>query len=210
VSRHPSGPRRTPPAQPGASAQGAGAPAAAQAGEAAVGKVGKVGKTRPTAPAPRKSASASASTPAAAAAKQSEPALFEPGRHVLAASYAFGVLAGVVLGLYGVFAVPAGPRLGTTLLSLGVALATVGNIAVAVFVRWLAGTRLGATIVLLGWVPTVVWLGTARPEGDVVLQATANGYLFLGLGAVAPMAVAVLGQPRRGLTSLPPRWQTPS
>jgi hypothetical protein len=123
---------------------------------------------------------------------------------VLAASYAFGALAGVVLGLYGVFAVPAGPRLGTTLLSLGVAIAAVGNVAVAVFVRWLVGTRLGATIVLLGWMPTVVWLGTSRTEGDLVLQATGNGYLFLGLGAVAPIAVAVFGRPRRGLTSLSP------
>jgi hypothetical protein len=132
-----------------------------------------------------------------------EPGL-EPGRAFLAGTYTFGVLSGVALALYGVFAVPAGPRLGTVLLSLGVCLAVVGNVAMALFLRWLAGTRLGATAVLIGWVPTVVLLGTERPEGDLILQATTTGYLFLGLGALAPVVVAVFGQPRRGLTALPP------
>lgn len=119
----------------------------------------------------------------------------------LGAAYALGVWAGVLLGLFGVFAVPAGPRLGTVLLSYGVGLAAVGNSAVALLVRWLAGTRLGAAVVLFGWVPTVVWLGAARPEGDLLLPATTLGYLFLAIGALAPVAVAVFGQPRRGLTA---------
>ncbi len=128
----------------------------------------------------------------------------EPKPVFLGAAYAFGAWAGVLLGLFGVFSVPAGPRVGTVLLSLGVVLAVVGNSAVALFVRWLVGTRLGATVVLLGWVPTVVWLGTAQPEGDLLLPATTTGYLFLGVGALAPVAVAVFGRPRRGLTALPP------
>lgn len=129
---------------------------------------------------------------------------FEPGPVYLGFAYAFGVLLGLILGLYGAFLVPAGPRPGGFLLSYGVALAAVGNPLAAMLVRSLTGTRLGAMTVLIGWAPVAVWFGTSRPEGDLILQGDAKGYLFLAVGALAPVAVAVIGRTSRGLTALPP------
>lgn len=127
----------------------------------------------------------------------------EPSRLFLGFAYAFGLLAGVLLGIYGVVAVPAGPRPGGVLLSLGLPLAILGNTGVALLVRWLTGTRLGAMILLVGWVPVVLALGSSRPEGDLMLRSTATGYAFLALGALAPVVVAVSFTPRRGLTGIP-------
>lgn len=128
----------------------------------------------------------------------------EPGRVFLGFAYGFGIFAGVVLGGYGVFSVPAGPRVGGVLLSVGLAVAVVGNVAVGLLVRWLTGTRLGATIVLGGWIPAVLWLAASRPEGDLLLRASSTGYLFLILGSLSPVAAAVFGRTRRGMTALPP------
>ncbi|MBL7492723.1 hypothetical protein I6A60_17530 [Frankia sp. AgB1.9] len=129
-----------------------------------------------------------------------------PPRLFLAAAYALGLGLGFVLGLYGVVWVPEGLRLGGAFLSAGLLLALVGNTAVALLVRWLTGTRLGALVVLIGWAPVVLALGSSRPEGDLMLRATTTGYLFLALGALAPVTVAVVGTARRGLTAftLPP------
>lgn len=132
------------------------------------------------------------------------PGAAEPSRLFLASAYVFGGLAGVALGLYGVFLVPAGPRPGGTLLSIGLLLALVGNAGAALFVRWLTGTRLGAMVPLVGWIPVVLLLAASRTEGDLMLRATTTGYLFLGVGMLAPVVVAVLGRARRGLTGLPP------
>ena len=139
-----------------------------------------------------------------AAARVTASERFAPGYPYLGFAYALGLLLGVILGLYGAFLVPAGPRPGGVLLSYGVVLVLVGNTGAALLVRWLTGTRLGAMTVLIGWAPVVVWLGTSRPEGDLVLQGDGKGYLFLGVGAVAPIAVAVIGRTSRGLTALPP------
>jgi hypothetical protein len=125
-----------------------------------------------------------------------------PPRLFLVGAYAFGLVVGIVLGLYGVVWVPEGLRLGGIFLSGGLLLAVFGNTAVALLGRWLTGTRLGALVVLVGWAPVVLALGSSRPEGDLMLRATTTGYLFLGLGAIAPLAVAVFGTARRGLTAL--------
>ncbi|WP_242667026.1 hypothetical protein [Frankia casuarinae] len=45
---------------------------------------------------------------------------------------------------------------------------------------------------------------SSRPEGDLLLRASGSGYAFLLLGALSPIAVAVLAGARRGLTALPP------
>ncbi len=141
-----------------------------------------------------------------AAAVPAPPA--EPGRAFLGVSYVFGVVAGLALGVYGVVLVPAGPRPGGTLISIGLLLALFGNTGVPFLVRWLTGTRLGAMIPLVGWIPAVLLLASSRTEGDLLLKATATGYLFLGIGVFAPVVVAVFGQARRGLTALPARPPT--
>ncbi|AEH08351.1 hypothetical protein FsymDg_0839 [Candidatus Protofrankia datiscae] len=127
----------------------------------------------------------------------------EMSRLFLGSAYTFGAFGGLALGLYGVFLVPAGPRPGGVLLSVGIAVAMVGNTGLAVLARWLTGTRLGAVIPLAGWVPIVLWLAAARPEGDLLLQAKAAGYLFMVLGALAPVVVAMIGLPPRGLSAVP-------
>ncbi len=124
----------------------------------------------------------------------------EPSRLFLGPAYTVGWLAGLALGFYGVFLVPVGPRPGGILLSVGVVLALVGNVGVATLVRWLTGTRLGAMIVLAGWIPVVLLFASSRPEGDLILRASTTGYLFLVIGAIAPVVVAMLGSPRRGLS----------
>jgi hypothetical protein len=125
-----------------------------------------------------------------------------PPRPYLLAAYALGLVLGFVLGLYGVAWAPEGLRLGGTFLSAGLLLALVGNTGVAMLGRWLTGTRLGALVVLVGWAPIVLALGSSRPEGDLMLRATTTGYLFLALGALAPVTVAVVGPARRGMTAL--------
>ncbi len=127
----------------------------------------------------------------------------EPSRLFLGSAYTFGWLAGLALGFYGVFLVPAGPRPGGILMSAGVFLALVGNVGVAMLVRWLTGTRLGAMIVLAAWIPIVLVFASSRPEGDLLLRASTAGYLFLVIGATAPVVVAVIGSPRRGLSAIP-------
>ncbi|MCK9903832.1 hypothetical protein CC117_06385 [Parafrankia colletiae] len=132
-----------------------------------------------------------------------------PGRVLLGGSYAFGVLAGFVLGLYGVVLVAAGPRPGGFLISVGLLMALIGNAGAALLVRWLTGTRLGAMIILVGWLPIVLALASSRTEGDLLLKASATGYLFLGIGVLTPVVVAVVGKARRGLTALPPMAAPP-
>jgi hypothetical protein len=134
----------------------------------------------------------------------------EPSRILLGGSYLFGTLVGVALGVYGVVAGAAGPRPGGTLISLGLLLALVGNTGAALLVRWLTGTRLGALVVLIGWIPVVLALGSSRPEGDLLLRSSTTGYLFLAIGALGPLAVGVIGSPRRGLTAIPPPAARPA
>jgi hypothetical protein len=128
----------------------------------------------------------------------------EPGRVFLGASYALGVVLGVGLGLYGVFLLPAGPAVGSTVLSIGLLFALVGNTAAAVLVRWLTGTRLGPVTVLIGWIPIVLMFAATRPEGDLLVRSSGTAYAFLLLGGLAPIVAAVVGRVRRGLTALPP------
>src|SRR5262245_50161513 len=87
-----------------------------------------------------------------------------PPRPFLAGAYAFGLVAGVILGVYGVAWVPEGLRFGGVFLSGGMLLALFGNAGLALLVRWLTGTRLGAVTVLVGWAPVVLALGSSRPE----------------------------------------------
>jgi Family of unknown function (DUF6113) len=123
----------------------------------------------------------------------------EPSRAFLAAAYTFAVVLGAALGLYGAFLAPAGPRLGGLLLSIGVGLAVVGNGGAALLLAVLTGTRLGACMLLFGWAPVVLWFGSGRPEGDLVLPAGTTSYVFLIAGIFVPVVVSVTVRPTRGL-----------
>src|SRR5262245_50755225 len=159
--------------------------------------------TGSSSPAPRGTgAGAGAGQPASSIAARvtglaDPPPREDPSRVFLVGAYLFALVAGVLLALYGVAAVPVGLRFGGLFLSVGVLVAVVGNTGVSLLVRWLTGTRLGPTVVLVGWAPVALMLGSARPEGDLMLRATVSGYLFLGVGLLAPIVVAVLGPARR-------------
>ena len=96
---------------------------------------------------------------------------------------AYGVLAvgGAVLGLLGSFyhAVGVGPL---PVLAIAFALLNFGTLRLA---GWAMGTRLGAVIPGLGWLLVVIFLSSKRPEGDLVISASAAGYVFLLGGAIA-------------------------
>jgi hypothetical protein len=107
---------------------------------------------------------------------------------------------GVLLGIYGAFLVPSGPRLGGTVLSLGVLIAVVGNVAGPWLGRAAAG-RFGGITPLVGWLLATLALGTARPAGSVILPGGGDlavpAWLFLLLGAVAGAVGAATGPPGR-------------
>lgn len=112
---------------------------------------------------------------------------------------AYGVLAvgGAVLGLLGSFyhAVEAGP-----LPVLAIAFALL-NFAMLRLAGWAMGTRLGAVIPGLGWLLVVIFLSSKRPEGDLVISASAAGYVFLLGGAIA--AVIAIARTRSAHSLLP-------
>ena len=70
---------------------------------------------------------------------------------------------GLVLGIFGAFLIPAGPRIGSVLLSIGVVVALIGNIVSGVLGTEMTGNRLGAIVPGIGWVVAVLPLGAKRP-----------------------------------------------
>jgi hypothetical protein len=99
---------------------------------------------------------------------------------------------GLVLGIFGALLIPAGPRIGPVLLSVGVAVALVGNIVAGVLGTEMTGNRLGAIVPGIGWVVAVLPLGAKRPEGDLIVTGDTKGYAFLLAGLLAAVAVAAL------------------
>ena len=53
---------------------------------------------------------------------------------------------GLVLGVFGALLIPAGPRIGSVLLSVGVAVALIGNVVAGVLGTEMTGNRLGAIV----------------------------------------------------------------
>jgi hypothetical protein len=197
VARNPSAPRPTPPARRptggtgpagGGKGRAAAAGGSASEGPAAAGGPVRLGKSGQAAGGGR-------------AASAADDGGFS--RPYLVAAYTFLLLAGIGFGVVGSFLVPAGPRVGGLLLSYGVAVGLGGNAGLAVLGLWLTRARMGALLPLLGWGPVVMWLGSRRAEGDLILTGSAEAYVFLFAGAIAPVAVAILGRPTRGFTGLP-------
>lgn len=101
---------------------------------------------------------------------------------------------GVLLGLFGAFVVPLGPRVGGTLLSAGVLVAIAGNVTAARL--GVAGLgRWGGVGPLFGWLIVALALGATRPGGSVVLAGgdlSVSSYLFLFGGAVGGAVAALV------------------
>ena len=111
------------------------------------------------------------------------------------------LVVGLALGVIGSFLVPL--RVGGTLVPLAPVLAVVGNVAVGVLGARAVGSRAGAVVPAAGWLLVVLALGSARPEGDVVLPGGGGegmvALAFILLGAVAAAVGVGLG-PATGAT----------
>ena len=105
---------------------------------------------------------------------------------------------GLALGTVGAFLVPL--RVGTVMVPVSPVLAVVGNITVGILGARAAGSRLGAVVPGAGWLIAVLTLGSARPEGDVILPGGgaegAVALAFILLGAVAAAVAVGLGSSR--------------
>jgi len=128
-----------------------------------------------------------------------------PTRGFLAAAYVVLLLLGAVLGVFGAFLSPAGPRIGGVLLPVGLVVAVVGNLAAGVLGLHSIGTRLGAAAPAIGWLTVVLPMGSTTPAGDLVLTGSLRSIAFLLLGSLAGAAVPTLGRPDRGVTALATR-----
>ena len=124
-----------------------------------------------------------------------------PGRVFLAAAYLVLVVLGATLAAIGAFLVPAGPRVGSFLVSFGVIVALVTNPGVAVLGARLTGTRLGAGAPLLAWL-VMLWLLNSRPEGDRIPAFDVKGGIFLIGGVLAGAVAVTLVRTERGVTAL--------
>lgn len=153
----------------------------------------------------------------------------EPSRLFLAVSYALLFVGGIVVGVFGALLLPYSAASGTAapvpsgggsalgaahvmaagssggigqLLSVGLLIALVANPALSLAGLWTAGTRLAAFTPLAGWLLVVLPMSAGTSGGDLILPSGLRSIAFLLLGALAFTAVATLGQPTRGMTSL--------
>jgi hypothetical protein len=99
---------------------------------------------------------------------------------------------GLVLGIFGALLIPAGPRIGSVLLSVGVAVALIGNLVSGLLGIEMTGNRLGAIVPGIGWVVAVLPLGAKRPEGDLIVTGDTKGYAFLLVGILTAAGVVAL------------------
>jgi hypothetical protein len=124
-----------------------------------------------------------------------------PGRVFLTAAYLVLLVLGATLATIGAFLVPAGPRIGSFLVSYGVIVAVVTNPGAAVLGARLTGTRLGAAAPLAAWL-IMLWVLNSRPEGDRVPPFDVKGGIFLVAGLLAGVITVVIVRTERGVTAL--------
>ena len=101
---------------------------------------------------------------------------------------------GGVLGVIGSFLNSAVPHLLGVGVPVGPVLAVLGNLAAGALGTTGTGSRVGGALPGVGWLAVVVLLGTARPEGDLVVTGDAHGMAFILLGAAAAAGGAMIGR----------------
>ena len=82
-------------------------------------------------------------------------------------------------------AIPTGPLVGGVDTSLSWPLVVVLNIVLVKVTARLDPWRWTPLVAVLLWTGVVLYLGTSRPEGDIIIPADAPGVVFLLLGAAA-------------------------
>lgn len=117
------------------------------------------------------------------------------------ASYALVLVLTVELAVWGSFLVAARP-FGHAL-PLAALVATVGNVALGLAGGRVLGRRLGAVIPAVLWLGIALTLGSARPEGDVVVTESFRGLAFLFAGTVAAAAPVALSGVRHAPRATP-------
>jgi hypothetical protein len=138
-------------------------------------------------------------TTAAPAAARTRSEDDEPSPPFLAAAYTLLFVLGVLLALLGVFLLPSGPRVGTTLvLPIGLAIAVIGHPLSGVLGLLMTGTRAGTLTALAGWAVVVLPLSIGTAQGDIALPATLLSIVYLLVGAATFGVVAFLTHPTRG------------
>lgn len=109
------------------------------------------------------------------------------------------VVLGALLGVWSVLLVPTGPRVGGHVLSVGVALAVLGNL-LFVRVALRASRPLGGVLLLGGWAAIVLVAAGRRANGSVLLPGAGDlavpSLLVLYGGLVAGLLAAFVRVPR--------------
>lgn len=128
-----------------------------------------------------------------------EPSAVKGERFPLALVYVVLFLLGVALGVWGAFLVPL--RLPGGIEGLADVIAVVGNLAVGFFAAVGVRNVAGAAMPGVGWLLTVLVLGSvARPQGEVVIPSGLGsdpgigtvGTLFLFAGALGAVGAVLL------------------
>lgn len=100
------------------------------------------------------------------------------------AVYALIAVIGLGVGLVGSFSQGATWTLLGIALPVGLIAGLVATLIVIVGAGLLTGSRLGAVLAFLGWLLATTVMSLKRPEGDLVVPATAYGLVWLFGGTV--------------------------
>jgi hypothetical protein len=111
---------------------------------------------------------------------------------LVAAVTAVGLLS-AVLAVIGAYLSPSVPHVLGVPVPVGVLIAIAGNLAVGVFGARGTGSRWAPVVSAVVWVLLALFLGSVRPEGDLVVTGSWQGVAFLLLGTAA--AAAAIGIP---------------
>jgi hypothetical protein len=104
---------------------------------------------------------------------------------------ACAVVLGAVVGLLGAFHHPQTVEFGGVVVPVGI-LAGLAAVLLAQWVAHAAAGRAGAVAVAVGWLLTVTFLGTSRPEGDIVVPGDGAGTAFFWLGVLVCLGGALV------------------
>ncbi|MEU5596385.1 DUF6113 family protein [Streptomyces sp. NPDC020298] len=109
-----------------------------------------------------------------------------------------GRIAGLVgLFVLGVVVAMAGALVQAGWFPGGLLLALAGAAGVFLGGAYAMGSRAGAVAPVVGWIVTVIFLTTSRPEGDFLFGAGGGSYLFLLGGMALAVICATLGSGRQ-------------
>jgi hypothetical protein len=141
--------------------------------------------------------------PGSSATAAPAPAKHDPGSDPLVLRVLAGVLIAVTaagLAVVECFLVPL--RIGSVPFPITILLAVAGNIALAKLAARQTGSIAGAAVPPVLWLLVVIVLSLPRAEGDLIVEGSLTGLVFLFAGAVAG-AFGVASEITRRTRSVP-------